>query len=132
MNIELLDSDWGTVVQRRGSREPVERGGWSIFHTTGSATGWANPALSSLVRGQGAAGWFGWWTSPRAEALAEEWLYAPDEAAQRRVAGALGRLAMEEVATVPLGQFTIRTAFRRDITGILQGSAPYPWNVRRG
>ena len=43
----------------------------------------------------------------------------------------LGRLALEEVSFVPLGQFVIRTAFRRDITGILHGSSPYPWNVRR-
>jgi peptide/nickel transport system substrate-binding protein len=131
VNVEPAESDWGTVVQRRANREPVERGGWSILHTTGGATAWANPALSFLVRGQGRAGWFGWWENARAEELAEAWLYAEDEATQRRLAGELGRLALEEVSFVPLGQFVIRTAFRRDITGILHGSSPYPWNVRR-
>ncbi|MGE4046500.1 MAG: ABC transporter substrate-binding protein, partial [Acetobacteraceae bacterium] len=33
MNAELVSTDWGTVVQRRVSREPVEKGGWSILHT---------------------------------------------------------------------------------------------------
>ncbi len=98
MNIDLAESDWGTVVQRRNSREPVERGGWSMLHTTGGATAWANPALSFLVRGQGLRGWFGWWESARAEELAEAWLYETDPAKQRSLAGELGRHALEEAA----------------------------------
>jgi peptide/nickel transport system substrate-binding protein len=130
MNVDLQESDWGTVVQRRASREPVEKGGWSIFHTTGSAPGWSSPAVSELVRGRGAAGWFGWWTSAEAEQMTQDWLNAPNEAEQTRIARALARLALDEVATIPLGQFYIKTVFRKAITGVLQGVAPYPWNVR--
>ncbi|WP_198370829.1 ABC transporter substrate-binding protein [Roseomonas rosulenta] len=132
MNIDLAESDWGTVVQRRNNREPVERGGWSMLHTTGGATAWANPALSFLVRGQGLQGWFGWWSSPRAEELAEAWLFSTDPERQKALAGELGRHALEDAAFLPLGQFRIRTAFRRDLTGMLEGSSPYPWNLRRG
>jgi peptide/nickel transport system substrate-binding protein len=131
MNVEMAESDWGTVIQRRNSREPVERGGWSIFHTTGSSNTYGSPAMSPLIRGQGEAGWFGWWKSDRAEALTAEWIDAPDEASRARIAGEIGRLALDEVATIPLGQFTIRTAFRRNLTGLLEGSTPYPWNIRR-
>ena len=131
MNVDLRESDWGTVIQRRNSREPTDKGGWSIFHTTGGSFTWSTPASSSLVQGVGAAGWFGWWKNDKAVALTEDWLSAPDEAAQKRIAGELGRLALEEVATVPLGQFTIKTAYRDSLTGILPGSAPYPWGVRR-
>jgi peptide/nickel transport system substrate-binding protein len=131
MNVQMADSDWGTVIQRRGSRESVDKGGWSIFHTTGPASGWSNPALSVLVRGQGAKGWFGWWENAGAEKLAEEWLYASDAAGQKKAAVALARLALEDVATIPLGQFVIRTAYRANLTGMLPGSAPYPWGLRR-
>jgi peptide/nickel transport system substrate-binding protein len=130
MNVDLQESDWGTVVQRRSSREPVEKGGWSIFHTTGSSSGYASPAVSPLVRGQGASGWFGWWTSPKAEEMTQNWLDATDEASQKRLADAIATLALEEVATVPLGLFYIRTMYRKTITGILPGAAPYPWGVR--
>ena len=37
---------------------------------------------------------------------------------------------MTDVATVPVGQWYGKTAFRRGITGVLQGVSPYPWNVR--
>lgn len=130
MNVELVTTDWGTVVQRRTSREPVERGGWSVLHSYGTANGYANPAVNALLRGSGADGWFGWWRNDAAEALVQRWLDAP-EAAQRQALGQqIGRLAMEDVAIVPLGQWFGRTAFRRSITGVLPGGSPYPWNVR--
>lgn len=132
MNVEMAASDWGTVVQRRSSREPVEKGGWSIFHTTGSAISWGDPAQSTIIRGQGEKGWFGWWKSDKAEELAEAWLYAPDEATQKEKAKELNRLALTEVATIPLGQFLSRTAYRKSLTGVLPGTAPYPWGVKRG
>ena len=129
-NVDLQSMDWGTVVQRRASMEPVEKGGWSVFHTYGSSGGYASPATSVLVRGQGRAGWFGWWSSDKAEALTQDWLAAPDVASQKRIASEISRLAMSEVATVPLGINFSKTAYRSSITGVLQGVAPYPWNVR--
>ncbi len=131
MNIDLAETDWGTVLQRRTSRESADKGGWSIFHTTGAALGWGSPAVSDLVHGQGAAGWYGWWDNAHAEDMAQQWLDAPDEDSRMRIAVALGRLALDQVATVPLGQFTIRTAYRKTLTGMLPGSAPYPWGLRR-
>jgi peptide/nickel transport system substrate-binding protein len=130
MNVDLQVMDWGTVVQRRASKEPVEKGGWSIFHTTGPAVAYSNPAVSTLVRGQGQSGWYGWWTNPQVETMVREWLDATDEASQRRLAASIQNLALEEVATIPLGQFFLKTAYRSSITGILQGVGVYPWSVR--
>jgi peptide/nickel transport system substrate-binding protein len=47
------------------------------------------------------------------------------------IATEIGRVANSEVATIPLGRFFMRTAFRRTLGGVLQGTAPYFWNVRR-
>lgn len=130
MNVELAETDWGTVVQRRVRREPVDQGGWSIFHTYGSSLAYLNPGVSSLVKGPGAAGWFGWYTSPRAEELIQSWLNAAEPERQRSLANEINKLAQDDVATIPLGQFFIRTAHRRSITGLAKGSMPYPWGVR--
>ena len=130
MNVDLQESDWGTVVQRRASREPPEKGGWNVFHTTGSASGWINPAVAQPLRGLGPKGWFGWWGNPKLEAMVQDWLDSPDEASQTRVAKAIGTMAMEEAPSIPLGQFFIRTVYRKRMTGMLQGPCPYPWNLR--
>jgi len=131
MNVDFRETDWGTVVQRRASREPVEKGGWSIFHTTGSAEAYSNPASNYLVRGPGETGWFGWWKNPAAETMADEWLAAADPAEQTRIAKAMGKLAIEDVSCIPVGQFYLQTAFRKNLVGVLTGPSPYPWNVRR-
>ena len=130
MSVELATSDWGTVVQRRTSKAPVEKGGWSLLHTYGFATSYANPAVNPILRGAGSENWFGWWNSERAQALVQDWLDAPGEAERSRAGLDLGRLAMEEVPMIPLGQWFGRTAYRRGITGVRPGGAPYPWNVR--
>ncbi len=131
MTVDLRDSDWGTVVQRRASREAVEKGGWSIFHTTGPAVGLADPAMSYTVRGQGSSGWTGWWGNTQAEALTQEWLNARNPEDQRKAAETLGTLALDQAGTIPLGQFVGRTAYRADLTGVLPGPLSYPWSVRR-
>ena len=130
MNVDLRESDWGTVIQCRASRESVDKGGWSIFHTFGSAPSYATPAVSTLLRSQGANAWYGWPDNPAIEAMIQDWLAAPDAAAQGRIADAIGVAALQAVTTVPLGQFFVKTAFRKAITGVLQGVSPYPWNVR--
>ncbi len=130
MNVELVETDWGTVIQRRSSREAVEKGGWSAFHTYGPASAYNSPATSGIIRGQGAAGWFGWWDSPKAEGMVQDWLDAPDPARQKMIAQELARYAMDEVPFVPVGQWFGKTAYRKSITGVMQGAAPYSWNVR--
>ncbi|HXA25560.1 MAG TPA: ABC transporter substrate-binding protein, partial [Acetobacteraceae bacterium] len=130
MNVELQETDWGTVVQRRASTEPVEKGGWSAFHTFASSATASSPATHPLTTGRGAKGWFGWWDNADARALTTQWLTAPDAAGQEKAAMELSHVAMTDVATVPVGQWYGKTAFRRGITGVLQGVSPYPWNVR--
>ncbi len=131
MNVDLMESDWGTVIQRRTSREPVDMGGWSIFHSWGSGTAWATPATSSTVRGLGREGWFGWWDSPHVEELVSDWLKAPDEAARLKLAQAINKAALEGVASIPLGQAFIRAMYRGNVAGMREGSAPYPWGVKQ-
>jgi len=126
----LQEMDWGSVVQRRTKREGVAQGGWSLMHTTSSAASLASPATNSFLRGQGAGGWFGWYASAEIEDLTQQWLDAPDEAAQTQLGKKIGRLALEDTASVTVGQFYLQTAYRKNIAGVLQGIAPYPWNVR--
>jgi peptide/nickel transport system substrate-binding protein len=53
LNVELQANDWGTLITRRTSKEPVEKNGWSIFHTWTSAPDFFSPAVNILVRGSG-------------------------------------------------------------------------------
>jgi peptide/nickel transport system substrate-binding protein len=131
MNVELVATDWGTVTQRRANRGPVEQGGWSIFVVGVNGPALLNPAFNFLVRGQGERGYFGWYRNDEVERLTADWLQADTDAERNRLADAIQAIAFETVPYVPLGQFTVRTAYRRDVRGVLHGPAVLPWNVAR-
>jgi peptide/nickel transport system substrate-binding protein len=132
IKVDLQEMDWGTVLQRRLSREPVEKGGWSIYHTNWPSVSIANPAMNATIRGQGSTGWTGWYESAEMERLTLEWLDAATPEDNRRLMDQIQRLAFDDVPSLPLGQYFSRTAYRDNVTGVLPGSAAFFWNVRKG
>ena len=131
LNVEYVSADWGTVITRRNSREPVERGGWSTFLTYGGGMTFANPASYTALRGNGPNAWFGWPTSPKLEDLRAAWYRAPDLEAERTLAREIQTTVWDEVPFIPIGQWYQPIARRADITGIPRGAYPLFWNVRR-
>ena len=132
VTVDYASMDWGTLVQRRTSKEPADKGGWTMFPTTYEGLSVANPAVHLPLRGNGAAGWFGWPTSPKLEALREQWIEAADLPAQKAVAEQAQAVALEEVPFIPLGQLFYPTAYRTDLDGIVPASFPVFWGVKKG
>jgi peptide/nickel transport system substrate-binding protein len=130
LNLDYQALDWGTVLQRRTSREPVERGGWSAFCTFAGGLDFSSPAGHLGLRGNGTQGWIGWPTSPELERLRDAWFEAPDLAAQQAIARRMQAQAMLDVPMVPLGQYFLSTAYRRSVSGVLAG-VPAFWNLRK-
>ena len=78
MTVEYRVSDWGTLVQRRASREPPEKGGWSFFHTTWNGLDGLNPGIMQFLRANGERAWFGWPENADIETMRNEWAAAPN------------------------------------------------------
>jgi peptide/nickel transport system substrate-binding protein len=129
-NADIVLADWGTVVQRRTSREPLDKGGWSMLFTAFSSFDFANPAAHFPLRGNGTGAWFGWPDIPRLEELRDAWFDAPDLATEQRIAREIQSVAMDEVPYVPLGAYLSLTALRTNLTGRVPGLALF-WGLRR-
>lgn len=131
LNVDYQAMDWGTVVQRRAKKDPIERGGWSVFNTFWAGLDQFNPVGHAFLRAIGDAPGSqpGWPSSARIEELRQEWLDAPDEAAQKKLARELQLQALVDVPYVPLGQVLQATAYRSSLTGVLNGFVMF-WNVR--
>ena len=127
---EAAAGDWATLLRRRMSREPVSRGGWSVFFTLWAGADMRHPGIHQPLRAGGHRAWFGWPDSPEIEALREAWLDATDEDARRRIAAELSAEAASALPYVPLGQAFAPMAVRRDILGVQPG-LPLFWNIRR-
>ncbi|MBO1077718.1 ABC transporter substrate-binding protein [Roseomonas haemaphysalidis] len=130
LNVEYQAVDWGTVIQRRSSKEPTDKGGWSCYCSSWAGMDQLDPAGHLMLRGNGS--FFGWPQSERLETLRDQWFAAPDLAAQKKVAEDIQRQALEvDAPYLPFGQYIQPTAYRSDLQGILPGFATF-WNVRRG
>lgn len=128
MNVDYVSTDWGTVMQRRTSQQPVENGGWSAFVGTWSGNDLVNPAVSISLRGDGkAAG--GWLTSPEIERLRDAWFEAPDLAERQRICRAIQEQAWQDVPFIPLGQWKTQSAWRTSIADLPRG-IPLFWGAR--
>ena len=132
MEVELVVTDWGTVLSRRASQKPPSEGGWNIFHTTAVSSEFISPASHLALRGNGRAAWPGWPTDPEMEALRARWFAAPDAAGQIAVAADMERRAFDQVPYVPLGQIQQPTLFRTAVRDIVPASAPLFWNLHKG
>jgi peptide/nickel transport system substrate-binding protein len=130
MNVDVQETDWGSVVQRRASRKPPSEGGWSVFFTSFSGLDQFTPAGHLGLRGNGTDGWFGWPTEPKLEALRAAWFAAPDVAAQKTIAEQIQAEAFESVPYLPIGEYLQPTAHSKEISGLLKGM-PIFWNVSK-
>jgi peptide/nickel transport system substrate-binding protein len=131
MNVEMVATDWGTVVQRRVSREPVEKGGWSILHTWAPSTIRFTPVEHSQIRGLGPTAWFGWYKDDEMEVLTRRFVEASTPEERDATVLEIHKRAFEMVPCIPLGTFQIRTAYRSNLAGVIEATGPYFWNVRR-
>ncbi len=129
-NVDYQSLDWGTVVQRRASKAPLDKGGWSIFFTFLGGTGNIIPAADIAIRANGDKAWFGWPTNPKQQGLLEAWFDAPDLAAQQKVCRELQAGFWQDPSYAPLGEFYVPTAFKKVLTGIPDGF-PLFYGVQR-
>ena len=129
MNVDYQALEWGTVVQRRASKEPISKGGWNIFMTNLGGSGNVSPAAASAIR-SGQAAWFGWPDMPAMEALRDKWLDAGNLAEQKSIALDMQKLMFQEAPYVPLGYYAGPTIHRNSITGIRDGF-PQMYGVKR-
>lgn len=127
--VQLETMDWGTLTQRRQSKESVEDGGWNMFHTYWSSASIATPPENANIRGNGEDGWYGWYDDPAIEEAISQWLSVEDPSEQTEIFKKIQKLAMEGAPVVPLGIFFVNSAFDHSLSEIIPGSASYFWNV---
>ena len=128
-NVDLKAMDWSTNLAVRAKKDPPDKGGWNVLHTWWMAADVMHPAVHFGVSGAGPGAWFGWPEIPQLEKLITEWVRATDQAKRKQLAEDVQKIALDEVAYVPWGEYVLPTAFRRNVNGILKFIAPLFWNV---
>lgn len=131
LNIDVQTTDWGTVTQRRTSKQPLEKGGWSLFPSGFPTVDYSNPVLAGGMRTNGKDAWIGWPDNEPIEALRNAWIDSTDPVEQRRLSEQIQLECFAYVPYIPFGQYLPAGAWRNNITGQLRGPAPVFWNVEK-
>jgi peptide/nickel transport system substrate-binding protein len=130
MNVDEVATDWGSVVQRSVSRQPLDKGGWSVFASFSGGYDTSDPAINSLLRGSGDNAYNGWPKSEALESLRNQWLLTDDLAARKAIAEKIQVQAFQDVPFLPVGSYYQPTAYRSNLTDMLTGLILFT-NVRR-
>jgi peptide/nickel transport system substrate-binding protein len=131
MNVQYQALDWGTVGQRRASKEPIDKGGWNIFHTWHAGADCVNPAPYTALDASGDTAWFGWPKSDLVQEKIAAWYAASDLAGEKAAIAELNKAAMEHVVYVPTGFFQFKQAWRTSLSGIVKAPFPVFWDVTK-
>jgi peptide/nickel transport system substrate-binding protein len=133
MNVDLQEMDFGTIVRRRASQAPPDKGGWNVFFTLidrsiPNTDPYGNPA----IRADGLSATLGGWpTSARIEALRAAWLDAGNIDEQRRICTELQMQLWQDVPYIPMGEYWQATAYRKDLLDVVPGCFAVFYGVRR-
>ncbi|MBR1125610.1 ABC transporter substrate-binding protein [Bradyrhizobium lablabi] len=129
--VDLQATDWQTVVTRRASQKPTKEGGWNMFFTNWVGADVMNPIANASIGGKGTkGGWFGWAEDAKIEQLKDSYARSTSPDEQKKIAGEIQKQAFEQVIYVPLGQYLAPSAWRKSLSGVLDGPAtPIFWNI---
>ena len=129
--VDLQATDWQTVVSRRASRKPPKEGGWNMLFTNFIIADVVNPVVNILVNAKGKNGaWFGWPEDARMEAMRDAFVRSSSREEQKEIAAEIQSEVYNQVIYVPLGQWRGVGAWRKSLSGVLDGPAtPVFWNI---
>ena len=131
INLDYQAADWGSVATRvMNNRDGLDKGGWSVWCNYIPGIIALNPATQSYVRGPGRTGTSGWPDLPKIEALRNDFLAADSPADQKRITEQIQLQAFQDIPYLPTGAYTPPTAFRNNVTGLIEGF-PLFYNLQK-
>ena len=131
MTVDFVATDWGTVGQRRASKNPPGQGGWGMFHTWHAGSDCASPVGNIAIRTSGDKAWFGWPDNADIEKDIAAWYDSKTLDEEKAIIERVNKAGMEHVTYIPTGFWLGYTAWRSNIEGITNGPLPWFWGVKK-
>jgi peptide/nickel transport system substrate-binding protein len=130
--VDMVSTDWQTVLARRSRKEPPSAGGWSAFTTTLATTDILDPVVSFFAGAACAKASIGWPCDDKIEKLRDDFARTTDRSRRKELAEALQVRLSEFPTYAPLGQFNMPVAMRDTVSGNMEAPATVFWNVKKG
>jgi peptide/nickel transport system substrate-binding protein len=129
--VDMQSMDWQTLVSRRAKKEPPSEGGWNAFLTNWVAADVLNPISTAGLNASCDKAWFGWPCDEEIERLRDQFARETDPDKQKALAEQVQARALEVGTHAYVGQWYQPLAFRNTLSGVLEGPAPFFWNIAK-
>ncbi|MEM9430839.1 MAG: ABC transporter substrate-binding protein [Pseudomonadota bacterium] len=126
--VDVQAMDWATLTSRRASREPVDAGGWNMFHTWWIGADVIDP-MAIAFSGDPEKGWFGWPTDPELEDARKAFAKAGTLEEKQEIAATVQERLWTIGASGQLGQFFVPVAYRDNVEGLIKSPVQFFWNI---
>jgi peptide/nickel transport system substrate-binding protein len=127
--VDMQSMDWQSVVARRAKKDAPAAGGWHAFLTSWVAADITNPIFTGFMNAACEKAMFGWPCDPDMEKLRDQFAREGDPAKQKAIAEDVQVLNTKVVTHLPLGQYYIPSAMRKNVNGMLAAPAPVFWSI---
>ena len=131
VNVEAQAMDWSTLLGRRAKKDPVDKGGWHIFHTYSVGYDVVSPVNNAYLQGTCDAAPAGWSCDKTMEELRLAWAREGDVAKRKKLTEDIQKRAYEQSPYVNFGQFFWPMAYRANLKGLIATGIPVMWNVEK-
>ncbi len=134
INLDVAESDWGTLMTRRTNKNAPTSGGWNLFVTTTPGSSLFSPLINPVTdQTCGGGNYVGWPCDAKSEELRAAYIRADDPAKQRSLLEAIHTQLWETLPSALLGQYTQIYGWRNNVHDIPRtpsSSLPF-WGVRK-
>lgn len=128
MEVDLQAMDWATLTSRRAKRDPVDKGGWNMFHTWWIGADVIDP-MAIAFSGNPDKGWFGWPSDKELETARTAYAVATSAEEQLKLAKQVQSRLWAIGASGELGQFFVPVAYRNNVKGLIKSPVQFFWNM---
>ena len=129
--VDVQSMAWQTLVARRARKDPVAQGGWNIAQTAAAAVLLLDPVNNHYAEASGDRAQFGWPLDEEIEKLRIQFIREGDPKKQLEIAEKVQSRIISEGVTVPLGQFQIPLARRKNVSGNVMSPVTVFWNIEK-
>ena len=124
-NVELVATDWGTLLSRRSNKE-----GWAAFGVTAAGFDLASP-LTHFYVANNCADYAGWQCDARVTKLFPEFIAATTLEERKRISAELQEAVYDSTPSVMWGQFAQPAAWRSTLRNVIPSSIPVFWAMEK-
>ena len=128
--VDVQAMDWSTLTSRRASREPVEKGGWNMFHTWWIGADVTDP-MAIAFSGDPNKGWFGWPADEQLEKLRSAFARAGSVEERKEIATKVQERLFSIASSGHLGQYFQPVAYRDNVKGLIKSPVQFFWNIEK-